>query len=482
MDDAELQGLERVHQERARFAAFEAERTLPPGTLSPRQRIAALVAPDRFLEVGALARSQLAAVAGDTPTDGVVAGFGTVAGTVGRTGGTTEGTMIGVIADDPVVLPRTDGEVGENKRMKVLAHAQQGKLPVVYLADGAGVARRPADPANGRLLGRYSDRSAVVPELRLSEREAPLVTVLLGPCRGRDALFAAGSDLIIATPAGALATDADDQDDFADVRAGSDAEALALAGRFLRLIPDRLHGPLAPVVDADTTQPLTMVPDDVDPDTLSPRAVVDALLDAGTGLGVYVDPAGAVLTGVGTIRGFPLCYAIAGANGGRGLSASHLERIRRVAAICRRFQIPLLLIQHGAAYDAAALNSRRYVQALAALTTEIHDLEAPKLVLVVSRGHVLDDFVLGGEEMGPHYVAAWPSAHVGTRPVGAYTTAVAADQPAGGPWEAAGRGFVDDVITPGETRERLARMIALLAPARALPHPHHDLMGRIIFK
>ena len=474
MDD-NLQGLDRVRQERARFAAFEAQRTLAPGTLSPRGRIAELIAEDSFLELGALARSQLASIAHETPTDGVVAGFGAVAG-----------KMIGVIADDPVVLPRTDGEVGENKRMKVLAHAQQGKLPVVYLADGAGVARRHLEPPEGRLLGRYSDRAAIVPDLRLSEREAPLVTVLFGPCAGRDAIFAAGSDLIIATPGGALAADgqADGQadDDLVDVRAGTDVDAIDLAARFLRLIPDLLHTPLQLVVGLDSTRAVASVSDDIDPDTLSNREIVNSVFDAGTGLDVHVDPAAALLTGVRTVQGYPVGYVVANGNGGRGLTASHLDRIRRVAGISRRFHIPLLLIQHGAAYDTASLNSRAYLRALSALTTELHDLEAPKLVLVVSRGHVLDDFVLGGQELGTHFVGAWPGAHVGTRPVGVYTTAIAGDQPAGGPWDAAGSGFVHDVMTPGETRGRLAQIISLLAPARALPKPRHDLMGRIPYR
>src|SRR5262245_35690845 len=106
--------LHRLDEDREEFREFDEARPLPVDRLSPRQRVDLLLDAGSFLEIGARARGQVANAAGDNgshgkvPGDGIVAGFGTVAG-----------RATGVIAEDEVALAATDGEVGKNKVLRV---------------------------------------------------------------------------------------------------------------------------------------------------------------------------------------------------------------------------------------------------------------------------------------------------------------------------------------------------------------------------
>ena len=167
--------LARAHAEKRAQAAFEAARSPAPGTLTPRRRVEQLIDPGSLFEIGALTRSQLPAIEDATPGDGVVAGFADVGG-----------RLAGVIADDPVVMARSDGGVGANKRVRIVQQSLAGGVAIVYLADAALPPEFP-DTGDGLLRRGKSDRAAVVPELRLEERQAPLIAVVLGGLDGADA-------------------------------------------------------------------------------------------------------------------------------------------------------------------------------------------------------------------------------------------------------------------------------------------------------
>ena len=447
-------GLQRLEAELAARRDSDAGRQ-GGGVASPRARIDALAA-DEFFEIAALSTSQLRDAPEGTYGDGVLAGFATVGG-----------RMTAIMADDPLVLPKTDGAVGENKRMRLLSHAQHGELPVVYLADDGGAEHAPFDPANARLLGSYSDRTLLAPRLRYGEREAPHVAVVLGSSSGRNALFAARADVVIGTSEARIASAAGSKDeDLIDLVVADEAAALAAAARVISLLPD-LREPLPCLSDGDSAATLD---DAVDPNTMSAAELAAGLLDPGALVFVEED-GGGFASGLGTVAGYPAAYVAAG--GGVGANATitqrQLQRMHRVATLASRYNIPLLLIQHDTSYDAGSLSDSDFVRSLSALLAELHDGAMPKLALVASRGHVLDDFVLGGRELGTHYIVAWPDAAIGLEPVGHYTRQSADALPPTGPWDAAGHGLVDEIVKPSETRAYLARVIGLLAHGRAIP-------------
>ena len=449
--------LARAHAEKRAHADFEAARTPAPGTLTPRRRVEQLIDPGSLFEIGALTRSQIPAIEDATPGDGVVAGFADVAG-----------RLVGVIADDPVIMARSDGGVGTNKRVRIVQQSLAGGVAIAYLADAALPPELP-DTGEGLLRRGGSDRASVVPELRLEERQAPLIAVVLGGLEGADTGLLAAADLTIAGGAVSEATRA-----IADIAVGDDAEAIALARRCLALLPhdgqDDLRRAAAP--------PAAAIGDDVEPASLSIGDVLAALLDDGGHLPIHQAADGRFETGLGVVDGTLTAYAAAGPR--LGLTRAHVKPLGRLARLRQRFRLPIVLVQHGAAYDPAALADPETLREIAATANLLREADAPLLSLIVSRGYVFGEWILGGDELGRHYVGAWAQADVSIGPVPAYTTDAAAADDGRGPFAAAAAGVIDDVMLPTETRDHVGRMLRWTARMRTLPPPHADHQGRIL--
>lgn len=461
----EREGLVRLAKEREMRAAALAAVAREPGHRAPADRLADILDAGTLFEVSAMATSQIADLREVTPTDGVVAGFGQL-----------QGAELAVIADDAAIIPRTDGTVGRNKRLRVLMHAVQGRVPLLYLADGGGLHRFDLDLGEGRLLGRYTDRSIVMPELELSERTAPIVSLLLGPVAGQEAALVAGSDVVVATPDGRIGSGPGSAGaPFCDVAAANEAEAIGLAKRILALLPAQRQAALPP---APAAGPSAELPDAPGND-LPAESILAGLFDAGTFIAWAGTPV--LKAGLGRIAGFPVACAL-GDEGAAGLAEGEFVVLARLASLCNRLALPLLLIQNGAAYDRVAASRPGFLRALTQTTAALHDGEAPKVTLITRRGHALGDFVLGGRELGTYLVLAWPLADVGLDDVPAFDTTEAKRIAGRGPWDASGLAIVDDLVEPRETRARLAAMLPLLLRSRDYPKPHTERAGRIPYR
>jgi len=468
--------LHRLDEDREAFREFDEARPLPADRLTPRQRVDLLLDAGTFLEIGARARGQATHTAGENelqtavPGDGIVAGFGTVAGRAS-----------GVIAEDEMALARTDGEVGKNKVLRVLAHAYQGELSIVYLAEGPAAPSGLGAPREGGLLGRYSDRQLVMPELHLEERVSPLVVCALGRLRPESRLLAATADLVVerrdADPTRLGSAD----DNAVDVVVASDEEAIAVVLRFLGLLPESSKAPLHCSAESAAWGTARKLRDDVDPAALSCRELLAAVFDQHSQLSFDAAGDPSFVTGLARLGGYPVTFAI-GTGDAEGIGESRLRRLVRVARLASRFRLPIVLLQHGAAYSRETLEAPRAIERLAEAVSLLHAAQVPKLCLVTAHGHVLGDFALGGRELGTHYIAAWPQSRIGVDDLPSFTVDAAAAHAIDGPWQAAGLGLIDDVILPGESHARLAAMLELLAPSRALPPAHRDSDRRIPFR
>ena len=375
--------------------------------------------------------------------------------------------MTAILADDPVGMAQSDGAVGKNKRIRTLMHAAHGHLPIVYFAQAV-----PGDlppPEEGALLGRYSDGPYIVPELQLADRAAPIVLILAGEVAPELEALALDADVVLATPAGAGTAIA------ADVVLDDDASAIAAAVALLRLIPTHALTPLRRV-GAAPQAPAASLPDEGASD-LGAGAIVEAICDAGS-----LVPFAAtddLAAGLASIDGFPLAYVIGGSD---AFARPQLEIVRRVTNIAARYALPLVLGQHGAAYDEEALGTQEYRRLVAEIAASIHGMDTPKICIVTRRGQLAGDFILGGRELGIHYGVAWPEASIASGEASPFTVERAQAADGAGPWDASGLALVDDVIAPSETRDRLAAMLELTAEMRALPPVLDDRKGRIVYR
>ena len=460
MPNDEPHGLDRIDLEQKAVQAFDADRDLPDGALSPRTRITNLVDPkttasDGFVELAARSKSQREELDDTSYGDGIVAGFGPISG-----------RMTAVLSDDPISMAGSDGAVGRNKRARLLMQALHGCIPIVYFAQaGSGGGEAPEE---GGLLGRYSDMSRVMPEVQLGERFAPLITVLCGDVAPEMERLVLESDLVIATPGASAPASV-------DLHVDTDAEALNTVAGLLKLIPDGTDERLQRL-DADIHDPTSPIPDEGASD-LAPQELIEGLCDADSVIAISGDSPD-FAAGLASLAGYPVAFAV---GGGDVLTQPQLDTLSRIVGLASRFQMPLLLGQHGAAYDDVALADPAYRRAVTEIGALIHDSEAPKLSVISKRGQGYGDFILGGRELGVHYLVAWPDAEVSTSEESPYTaTSAGASDP--DPWIASGLGLVDDVLAPSNTRDRFALMLDILAATRAFPPLHHDRRGRVLHR
>ena len=150
------------------------------GKLDARSRVAHLLDPGSFQELGTLVGGS------EAPADAVIMGSGRI-----------DGRPVMVAAEDFTVKAGTISQAANSKRYRVAEIALADRVPLVMMLEGAGFradghphARTPTDLlAQARCSGRV-----------------PLVTAVLGPSAGHGALVAPMSDFAVMSEHGAIFT------------------------------------------------------------------------------------------------------------------------------------------------------------------------------------------------------------------------------------------------------------------------------------
>jgi acetyl-CoA carboxylase carboxyltransferase component len=148
------------------------------GKLDARARVAHLLDPGSFVELGTLV--------GDVPADAIVAGSGTI-----------DGRPVMVGAEDFTTVAGTIGGGSNAKRFRIAELALADRVPLIMLLEGAGY--RPTDRSHGR------SPTDLLMQARCSG-SVPVVTGVLGPSAGHGALIAPMSDFTVMTDAAAIFT------------------------------------------------------------------------------------------------------------------------------------------------------------------------------------------------------------------------------------------------------------------------------------
>ena len=455
--------MERVFAEHERLRTFEEKRRLGLGQLSPLDRVHSLVDEGSFLEIGVLAKSQRPGASDRTPRDGVIAGFGEILG-----------RPVAIVAEDHAVVSESDGAVGKNKRLRVLAHASHSGFPLIYLADGGGDHAHQLLAEEGSLLTPFSHGFTIKPAVHLSKRTWPLITVLFSDSEPADQFLVPESDLIVAV--NRAKTDRTISD-AVDMTVSSDAEALEAIRRFLSLLSGTSGGASTTELVANF-ESATSIEDSASSILASCTELATGLVDRDSTVPSLDNGGSSFCAGFGTIGGHPVAFAIGAES---GLTRDALMRFHRVALARARLVLPFVLVQHGAAYNPDDLKSPVYAKSVTELVSIIRDCPAPLICVITIKGDALGEFILGGKELGSHYTVAWPSASITNREYDAFTTALPTDGFDDNPWRAAGVGVIDDVVLPSETRSHLARIVPILAPMSRPPHVEDGLRGRILF-
>jgi acetyl-CoA carboxylase carboxyltransferase component len=453
--------------------------THPPGE-TPLEQLEQLCDPGSFrpLRSGV---SSLRLGERATPGDGVVAGAGEV-----------EGRPVFCYAQDPKFLGGSLGEVHADTIVRTLQMAGDAGAPVVGFVRSGG-ARLQEGHAALAGYGRIFRAS-----VQLS-RKVPQISILNGISAGGGAYSPALTDYVVMTQdsrmfltgpkvvAEAMGEEISMEDlggprvhgknGVAQIVAADTVDAIAKTRHLLALLPQRIGSelPLHDPVGPDGSDPGLIVP-------AEPRKVYDmrevaaGILDSGTFLEISPRWAPNMVTGIGRLEGRPVGLvanqpkAIGGV-----IDAAASEKAALFVDNCNRFGLPLLVFVDTPGFmPGKTQEGAGVIRHGASLLRAFAGATVPKVTLVVRKAFGGAAITMNSKDLGADVVFSWPGAQIGImaarQAVGIiHGRALAAGE---GPSRdelsdlyssehltasaAAASGWVDEVIDPTWSRDRLA--------------------------
>ena len=407
---------------------------------------------------------------------------------VGEAGGVD---FVGTVAGRPVVASSTDytdhgGGYGAGRLGRLFGLAYEQRWPVVLFVDGGGSRARHPRAGLGHIetsgpIGRFSFLDGV-PEL---SGWAPVVAIVSGPSFAGHASLAGFSDFLISTPGSSIGMGGPPMVEAAlgqrlrpnelagsemhelsggiDLLVEDEQAAIAAAKRYLSFYDN----------DFATGQPADVDLDALAPDADAPcdmRAIMHGICDADSAFELRPRFAPALLTclarvdgrTVGVLANQPLV-------GDGAIDHDAATKLARFVEICNTYEYPILALidtpgcvakwrVKGQPETVEPGLTRWHTRPLIA-----HQQRTVPLVSVqIRRGRGLGPVLMTGVSTTrgvPALRLGWPGVEIGRRD--GFSAVV-------------DHNAFDDVIPPHETRERVARVLALLSKARqrsAKKHP-----------
>jgi propionyl-CoA carboxylase beta chain len=471
------------------------------GKLSARERLDLLLDDGSFVEFDRFVthRSRDFGLDGKKILgDGVVTGYGTI-----------HGRLVYVFSQDFTVFGGSLSEAHAEKIVKLQGMALKNGAPVVGLNDSGGARIQEGVVS----LGGYAD---IFLRNTLASGVIPQVSVILGPCAGGAVYSPAitdfvymvrGTSYMFVTGPNVVKTVTHEDVDMeglggADVHASksgvahfacdSEPDCLASVRELFRFIPQNNRelppwGADADPHDRRDEELLRIVPDNAN-QPYDMRDVVRQVVDDGEFYEVHERFAGNLLVGfahlgghaVGIVANQPAVLA-----GVLDIDAS--DKGARFVRFCDAFNIPLAVFEDVPGFlPGVAQEHGGIIRHGAKLLYAFAEATVPKVTLITRKAYGGAYDVMNSKHIRGDVNLAWPQAEIAVMgPKGAVEILFrkeieAADDPAAAteariaeyrdkfanPYIAAGRGYVDDVIDPRETRPRLISALDMLRDKR----------------
>jgi len=477
--------------------AAKVERIKARGALTARERIAALLDPDSFLESGMLNHSDVPGMEDKTAADGKICGFGAI-----------DARTVAVTADDPTVLAGSGGRVGSGKAMRVHQMAIEKGYPIINLGE-AGGARIPDIQGSDGLSSM-----TMKAEAGRRMRRVPMISTIMGECFGAPSWMAALSDFVVQVRGSCMAVSGPRVLEMAtgervsneelggwklhaevtgqvDRVAEDEADCFRIVREFLSFLPSSaadLPLRIASDDEADKRQSAleSMVPVESQRGYDMAR-VLQTIVDHERIFPIKPDFDRSVITCLARLDGHTV--GIIASQPGKLSGAMGPEGCDKCVAflcLCDSFHIPVILMHDtpgfrvGKDAETKRMPTRiiNFIQALSMVTV-------PKISLVIRKSYGMAYSNMGGHGMGSDFEFAWPGADISfmapeaaanvvyqrkieesANPEEAWRKAVEEMRMGSAPWRAAGLGYLDDVIEPAHTRRVLIRALDLARGAK----------------
>jgi propionyl-CoA carboxylase beta chain len=468
------------------------------GKLTARERLDLLLDPGSFTELDAFVTNRDPSATESHLGDGVVTGHGEI-----------DGRTVFVFSQDFTVFGGSLSEAYAEKICKVMDLAMKVGAPIIGLNDSGGARIQEGVVS----LGGYAD---IFLRNVLASGVVPQISVILGPCAGGAVYSPAitdftvmveGTSYMFVTGPGVVKTVTHEDVDaeflggatthttrsgVAHLAAPDEASALAAARDLLAHLPQNNLEVPAMVATADATDRMDPALDSIVPD--DPRQPYDMhdvlrrVVDDAAFLEIQPAWAQNIIVGFARIGGRSVGVVaqqpsvLAGA-----LDIDASVKAARFVRTCDAFNIPLVTFvdvpgflpgvdqEHGGIIRHGAKLLFAYAEAT-----------VPKVTVITRKAYGGAYDVMSSKHIRGDMNFAWPTAEIAVMGAEGAVNIISRDAIASAPdpdaertrlveayradfahpYIAAARGYVDDVISPSETRPRLIRALTLLADKR----------------
>lgn len=468
------------------------------GKLLPRERIDRLVDKDtEFLEL-----SQLAAYGvydEEIPAAGILTGVGRISG-----------VDCVIVANDATVKGGTYYPLTVKKHLRAQEIASQNNLPCIYLVDsgGANLPRQDEVFPDREHFGRIFYNQA-----NLSARAIPQIAVVMGSCtaggayvpamsdecvmvRNQATVFLAGPPLVKAATGEVVGAEelggADvhcRRSGVSDYYAEDDAHALAIARSIVGNLnrrsedaapPRKPEPPIYPMEELNGVVPVNTS------ESYDAREIIARLVDGSVFDEFKALYGKTLLCGFARIEGHPIGII---ANNGILFSESATKGAHFVE-LCSQRKIPLLFLQNIVGFMVGKIFEERGIAKHGAkMVMAVACSKVPKFTVVVGGSFGAGNYGMCGRAYDPRFMFMWPNARIsvmGGEQAAAVMATIKRDaleaknenwsedeedafrQPIletyhkqGHPYYASARLWDDGVIEPTQTREVIARCMAI---------------------
>ena len=431
-------------------------------------------------------------------SDNVVTGWGTI-----------EGNLVYVFSQDFTVFGGSLGEVHAEKIVKIMDMAMKNGAPLIGLNDSGGARIQEGVVS----LGGYAD---IFLRNTLASGVIPQISAIMGPCAGgavyspaltdfifmvrnSSYMFVTGPDVVKAVTheevsfedLGGASVHAE-KSGVCHVAVDTEADTLYLIRKLLSYLPQNNMEDAPYLAPTDDTLRMDEALDSIIPDDAGKpydiKEVIGMVMDLGSFYEIHEGYAPNVVVGfarlgghsVGIIANQPAVLA-----GVLDIDAS--EKAARFVRFCDSFNIPIVTFEDVPGF-LPGTNQEHHgiIRSGAKLLYAYCEATVPKLTVITRKAYGGAYCVMSSKHIRGDVNLAWPSAEIAVMgPEGAVNIIFRkeltdAEDPVtrkselvqeyrekfANPYVAAERGYIDDVITPRETRPRLINALEMLQNKR----------------
>lgn len=442
---------------------------------SAAQRIASLLDDSSFVEIGGLvtARStDFNLSAKETPSDGVLTGYGTI-----------DGSLVYVYSQDVTVLSGSIGEMHAKKIVNIYNLALKMGAPIIGFIDCAGLRLEEAtDALNGfgEIYLKMTEASGVIPQ----------ITAIVGSCGGGLAIVPSLTDftfmeskngkLFVNSP-NTLAGNKDlptadakfQSEEVGNVDfVGTEAEICEAIRKLVAVLPANNEDEAV----ADCTDDLNRVGDGMANMAADPAMLIAAIADDYDFVETRAMFAQEMVTGFIKLNGSTVGVVANRAelyNDGKSektfekvLTSNGCYKAAEFVNFCDAFSIPVLSLTNTKGFLATTASERSIAKAASKLTYAFASATVPKVNVIVGEAFGSAYVTMNSKAIGADVTYAWPEASIGMMDSAMAAKIMYEKQPElidekaaeyqtlqSSAVAAAKRGYVDSIIEPDSTRK-----------------------------